>query len=59
MKRVHYWWNEIEQCPNYPDDYPIMEFKDNATQEEIEETIRQAVFNGFEWGYDIEETKEE
>ncbi|MCC7667451.1 hypothetical protein [Liquorilactobacillus satsumensis] len=57
MKRVIYWWNETEQGPRYPEEFPIMNFPDDATQEEIDETIRQTVFDNFEWGYDVEETK--
>lgn len=51
MIKVKYWWEETEQCPRFPEYYTSIKFDDNATEDEIEKAVRQAVFENFEWGF--------
>lgn len=49
MKKVRIWWG----CNrDYGTD--ILEFDDDATEQEIEEEVRDYVMSMFEWGYSVE-----
>jgi len=48
MKKIKPW---AHYAPPYEDDLEAIEVDDNATHEEIEEAVRDAVMDYFEWGW--------
>ena len=47
MKKVKAWWGVGRDM-----DEDVMEFSDDATDEEIEEAVREYVMGYFDWGWE-------